>query len=513
MKILIWAKILRSLIFIVLSFLCLKPAIGQNQEFYNKLKQADSLLNLAKMPEAIQILSLLDQQGSPNEDLYRLLGKAYYWSGDFEKTKDFFRKRINENPDYLQLQLDFARIFYELQEFSQSKKFLEKLIIQLPEDLEVNQKLAEINYWTGGKKKTSLNYLDNILVQYPENKAALDLKEEINLVTAPLLFIRSGIYSDSQPMLYGFLGAEISLYQSSILQPSLLVESRFYENNETLTQLQVKNKFGFVSTKTNMTLGFGLVQNQNWNSTLTTFISELQQKLGNGFFTRFSFAKEAYLYTLASLQQPISPQLLSLSLSRESSNSWIGNLQLDQRTFESSNTLRSFNLWMLVPVIKTQKFLFHIGYSGSLANTDSVRFAPESTFSPTTTSPKVGDLIPGSYNPYFTPINQSIHSILAKGSLKFSPNQSLDITANYGIFAEIENPNIYYFGPNNTNPTPIEKDDLLLIFNTESYHPIDLKIEYKNILSKRTELQLIYQYQKTIFFNSNTLHLSLMKKF
>ncbi|WP_143189483.1 tetratricopeptide repeat protein [Algoriphagus hitonicola] len=501
----------RALIIVVLSFYFLHFAQGQNSEFYQKLTQADKLLNEGQIQEAILVLSNLKNQGIQNEDLSRLLGKAYYWSKDFPKTKEFFKQEISSNPEFLELQLDYARIRYEFQEWEAAEQLLEALYPKLPKHPEINQKLAEINYWTGGSKEKSLEFLERILSEYPNNPSAGQLKEEIISQTAPLLSIQSGYYSDSQPLRYGIIGGKFSGYQSSKLQPFIRIENRFYAENQRISLLELGNKLAFPSSKTTLILTGGLVQNSRFNELDFTYEASLEQGLGKGFFAGAALGKEAYLYTLASLEEVISPKLAQISLERKSENSWMGKFQANQRTFESDNKLQMLSLWVLIPIIKSQSVKFYLGYSGTLADTDSVRFETVSMPSPPI-RPSFGELIPGAYSPYFTPINQSILGALAKISLDLGESQNISITGNYGVFAEISNPNIYYFGPETPGNAPINTENMVLLFNTETYNPVELKFEYSNTFSERTSINLSYQYQKTIFFDSHFVAFNLNLK-
>ncbi|WP_297334991.1 hypothetical protein [Algoriphagus sp.] len=465
-------------------------------------------MNQGQIQEAIQELSNLKNLGIPNEDLSRLLGKAYYWSKDFQKTKDFFEQEIRSNPNFLQLQLDYARILYEFQDWKVTQALLETLDPKLPKHPEINQKLAEINYWTGASKQKSLGYLEVILSEYPDHPSAKKLKEEIKLQTSPTLAIESGFYSDSQPLGYGMIGGKFTDYHSSKLQPFIHLENRFYKENQRISRLEMGNKFAFLQAKTTLSLSVGLVQNSRLNALNFTYEASLVQGLGNGFYAGAALGKEPYLYTLASLKEAISPKLAQISLERKSENSWMGKFQVNQRTFESDNTLQMLSLWVLFTVLKSNNINFWLGYSGTLADTDSVRFKSNSMPDPPT-RPSFGELIPGAYHPYFTPINQSIHGALAKISLDLGERQTISITGNYGVFAQLSNPNIYYFGPETPGNAPIQAENMVLLFNQEMYNPYDLKFEYSHFFSKRTSLHFCYHYQKTIFFDSQTLGLNL----
>lgn len=512
MKIPLRIKNHKVLIIWVLSIFLHQYVQAQSPEFFQKLTYAEKLLNAGQIQEAILELSNLKNQEIQSEDLSRLLGKAYYWSKDFPKTKEFFEHEIKANPEFLQLQLDYARIRYELQEWNAAQGLLEDLLPKLSDHPEINQKLAEINYWTGGSRKQSLDYLETILTQFPDNPSARELKAEIISQTASNLSFNSGYYSDSQPLRYRLIEGNFKTYLSSKFQPSFRIENRFYSENQRIILLELGNKVAFPRSNTSFQFMGGLVQNNQLDDLNITYLASLEQGFGNGFFGKATLAKEAYLYTLASLSQEISPRVALLSIERKSEKSWMGKLQADRRSFESNNRLHQISLWILIPILKSQGFGLSLGYAGTLADTDSVQFEAVSMPGPPS-RPTFGQLIPGAYDPYFTPINQSIHGLLGKISWDFGKKHRIGITGNYGVFAEISNPNIYYFGPETPGNSPINRDNLTLLFNSETYHPIDLKFEYSSFLTKRTGLNFSYQYQRTIFFDSHfaglTLHLTL----
>lgn len=469
------------------------------------------MLNQGQIKEATEVLRRLEARYPDDEGLVRILGKALYWSKDFDEVKRFFREKLSKNQQLHDAQLDYGRILYELQSWEECEEVLTDLLKKEPLNVEANQKMAEITYWQGGSKKKSLQYIDWVLQQYPKDERALAIQETILTETATHLSFSAGYFSDSQPLNYLQALVEVSGYFSSKLQPGFRIDSRFYQDYSQVNVVSFSNKFSFFSSKTSITGSVGVAINKDWEEPLIPFSLKVDQNLGKGFLVSGDFGKEAYLYTTQSVLTPISPRFLRFNLEKSGENTWIGKLFLDQNQFEDENRVRTIGLWFLYPILSGNDFELSLGYSGVLVDSDSLKFIPKEGV-PASPGNSQG-LIPGEYNPYFTPTNQVIHGLLGKFSYQFFENQQIQVSANIGVWAEIDNPNLYLTGPGQGPPPFQNEDNYALFLFRERYFPMDLSLDYKLDLKDSFTLGFNYHYQKTIFFDSQYMGLKLFKTF
>lgn len=499
--------------FFLFSLLALLPFFGQaqTQSFYDSLDQAKTFLYQNQVPDALQLLEQLETDHPGNEYVIRLRGQALYWSKDFEATKTYFRKSISENPEIQSVQLDFGRILFELNELNEAESVLKSFLKSNPNDPEANQMLATINYWTGGRPSVSIDYLDKILMPFPENESAKALKKEIKSSTSPRIGLNTGIYSDTQPMQYLDFQGSADFYHSALIQPGFSAELRTYESGESVLISQARNKTNLIKTGTAISLRAGIAKSSEWAETSPTYGIEISQQIASGIQVAISADREPYFYTLASIDQEILPTTIRASIGRESGDKWIGKAFYQQSIFEDDNSTTSAGLWALIPVFKSEKLKADLGYSLLIADSREMRFSEDLPIQNTVGNTETGTVIPGSYNPYFTPSNQMVQGILAGLKIKLAESVSFGLNGNAGIYAQIDNPNTVYYGtvtPGNPN-RPIDQKDIYLIQVTTTYFPWELKAAMDWNISEKSLLTISYLHQTTIYFDSNSFNVGL----
>lgn len=525
-KLIVGGPISKLALFVYLFFniYLVNESKGQSQNFYDSLNFAKIQLNQGNINEALQLLDILEESHPGDENVMRVKGQALYWSKDFEKTKSYFKKSIQTYPSQAWIKLDFGRILYELNEFPESEELLKEFLTLEVDYPEAFQMLAEINYWTGGKPNASHAYLNKILAKYPDNEPADRLKREIQWNTAPRIGIQSVFYSDTQIMKYLGFQATAEFYHSALLQPGFLAEYRTYENGESVQIAQASLKSGFVKSGTDLYLRAGVANSSQWGNQELTYGAEIRQKLPADLVLAGSLDQEYYLYTLASIAQPINPLTFRSSFGRETGKNWFGKILFQKSLFEDENWVQTIAAWFLIPVVQTNAIQFSLGYSFNFSDSKEVRFSENLPIENQVGNTGFETVIPGSYTPYFTPINQVMNGVLSKVKVDFNPKFSLSLTGNVGVYARIDNPNMIYYGTTpstgpGSNPglgqgpglgheprnQPISQEDIYLILVDQKFSPIDFKASIDWKISPRSTINSSYNYQETIFFNSHLL--------
>ncbi len=485
-------------------------AIAQSQTFYDSLKQADALTNEGNYQAALDILDQLENDHPGNEYVIRLKGKTLYWSNDFDATSAYFEKALDNYPELWPVRLDYGRIAFELGNWKTSETTLKPYLDAFPDDPEANIMMAQLNYWKGGKSDISYQYLNRVLDPYPDNEQALAIREEIKLATSPKLTLNPGFYDDSQPMRYSSLNANLGFYKSAALQPGISAGISSYASGQTVGSFLLRNTASFPATGTAILFRGGIASSSGHSSPFAIYGAELRQKMAGNLELNLSADKEAYFYTLASLDQTISPFTYKASIGRESGGRLLGKIFYQRSEFDNSNWVQSMGLWALLTAINTPRFGFDLGYSLNLSDSKEVLFSENLPITQTIQNTEIGTVIPGSYSPYFTPIDQTVHGVLGKIRLAFSDRVDLSITGNIGVSAEIQNPNMIYYGStgNSQANRPISPDDVYLVLIPTTYSPLDLKTTLSWKSSKKTSISITHQYLSTIFFDSNSLSLT-----
>lgn len=477
---------------------------SQAQGNYDSLEKARIYLNEAKFQEAFLILDDLEEKNPGEENMIRLKGQAFYWSKDFEQTKVFFRKKITDYPDLQWIKLDYGRILYELNQFKESQEIVSLFLNDQPEHPEANQMMAAMNYWTGGNPGKSYNYLNKILVPYPENPAANDLKSTIRQATAPYITGKSEYSSDTQPLQFFRFTTSGSFYRNTFVQPGYSFDTRSYNTGAGIFVGQIWNKSTFPTTGTSVMIRAGLANSSNWSSSALTYGIALSQKLAGSMTLSASLDKEAYLYTLASLDEQVLPLSYRLEIGRDQAESWTGKAMFQRAEFEDANWVQAVSIWALYPVFKISALRLDLGYAFNHSDSKEVRFEPNRPILNRQNSTPIGAIIPGAYTPYFTPINQQIHAALAKVQVQLSEKMTFKLSGNVGVKAQIDNPNTVYYGNPGNGNTPIKESDIFLELYPTSYTPIEIASELNFKLTSKANLVIQHAYQRTIFFENNT---------
>jgi hypothetical protein len=248
-----------------------------------------------------------------------------------------------------------------------------------------------------------------------------------------------------------------------------------------------------------------LANSSAWETSAVTYGVKLSQPIGNQLELSGSLDREAYLYTTASLLEQVIPLSYRLEFGREKGNSWTGKVQVHRAEFEDGNWVQNFSIWALYPAVRSSFFRLDLGYAFNASDSKEVRFETNKPITNRQNATSFGQIIPGSYTPYFTPINQQIHAGLAKVQVNLSESIQLMLSANAGFQAQIDNPNRVYYGNPGNGAALIKEDDIFLELYPIKYTPMEFSSELKWRLSSKANFQVQFAYQKTIFFENTTL--------
>lgn len=501
-------------------------ALSQIVTKYDSIDIASNMLYNQRVPEAINILTILDRTYPLDENIMKLYSNALYWNNDFSRTIAYIKhntikKNYPENLNY-----HFGKILFELNYLQDSDRYLSIYLDTNPHDAETLLMLAKIAYWQGKPSKEILNKIQIILNNDPDNADALELKEEVLLLYAPELSLTGGYVEDSQPLKSYITSAILKYYYHSWLQPSLQINSHKFVSGEQVLIPTISNKTFLPKSKTQLNLKAGMFSNTWSEDKIATWSIGLLQRTIKNIDISAEASRTPYLYTLASIAENVVPTVLSTSVARESGNGVIGKITAQQWQFKDDNKVNTLSAWLLMPIIKHTIFTVNMGYAFTVADSEQNRFVlDESVKMPGHVT--YGQVLPGVFNPYFTPQNQVIHAALAKIDMKFNQKLSASINSNIGVYASIDNPNYVYYGtssppipnadqrnPNWSPPTDREivSDYIYKIYVPTRYLPLDLRgkliMEVNRVLSIYAE----YAYVETIFFQSQEINMGLKWK-
>lgn len=510
------APIIRAALLITLLSLP-NTLISQTLVQYDSLENARTLLNDLKISEALEILKALEKNYPQDENVMILYSQALYWNNSINATLAYIHKNKVLAPNSDNLNIHFGRILFELYHLKDSQAFLRAHLKLHPEDPETLLMLAKIAYWTGNPPKKVLFYLNKVVELDPDNNDANELKEEIRSNLAPHLNIQSSYYSDSQPLEVYMGSTSLSFYQTALFQPTIQVQGRQLGPSDQMLSADFNNKTVLHQSHTELNIRAGIFTSTWTNETTPSWALEINQKAFSDFILSAGVQRSPYINTLSSLSQNVLPTTLTGSFGRETGNNWTGKAIVQQWQFNDNNMIRTASAWILYPMVKHQVFKIDLGYAFMIADAEEDRF---SLAVPELPSPaQIGQVIPGIYNPYFTPINQILHSGVLKIDLSITRKLSLGLNSNIGLYASMDNPNYVYYGerdvlaaPQNPGRNPpfaqpeefLYPETLYFIYIPTRYFPIDLNGNLTYKINKNITFQTKYAYLKTVFFDSYT---------
>lgn len=515
-----------SLLFMFFSL----PATSFSQTFnpFDTLDKAKNLIADQRISEAVILLTQLEKQNKGDEDVIILLSQALYWNQDFDNFLKYYKKTIKSYPQSENLKIHFGRILFELNHLDEAKKILTSYAEANPRDVENNILLATIAYWQGDPPQIALEFLENVLDQYPTHKEALALRKEIAISTAPRLNFTTSLYSDSQPLQALINTVELSNYYSSWLQPSVLFQNRNFNQADPTLFFQLSNKSIIIKSKTEIHTCVGLF-NDSWHSEFSpTWGLDLIQETLNKLYLSGGIDKRPYVFTLASLNQNLMPTSYTAGINRQG-ELWTARLSFQHMQFEDDNYVQTGSMVFLIPIIISNSLHVNIGYSYMMADSKENRFRLAEPVAAKVSETDIGTNFPGIFDPYFTPENQKVHSLITEIALTISPKISWSINANVGVHATIDNPNVIFYGasdpyyyspefinpvnPNSLNPSAkndlIDPADIYRVLIPTEYFPMDLKSTLNWKMTKNLYLKTEYAYQRAVFFDSHLLSLGL----
>lgn len=490
------ANMLRYLLSII--FICI--VLNINAQVKDTVKYARELAYEKNFKEADRILSLYNKKGNDVYGLW-LQAQIVYWMGETDKALNLYKILLDKNPEMDDLHLDYGRVLFESGKLNQAKQVLRKYLKINPTHVESLIMLTYIDFWNG-KISKSKNQAEQLLKSYPDNIMVRKLFNEIMLLSAPYVKAGSTFFSDDQPLIRKAYEVEVGKHHSWLLSPKIIAGvSDFFLSHRTVrsNSIGLSNKFTLGSSGPSLIISGGVFQPIN-NESKSEFIGSLllSQKLSNHFFIDIYTGKRPYQHTLTSIDSPLMQSVSSIGLRTDNPEKTIGKLAYEQQVFLDNNVIHTTYAYLLKPVINKKAFRFDLGYSFNFSHSIKNSFRQAEPITQTT---EVNTQLNGIYDPYFTPRNQIVNSLLM--SVKIVPVKNIEVKFryNYGFYAKADNPIIYVKRKGKEIIT--EK-----YFGEVSYTPLELYTEIKANVSKRFSISANYQFSRLFFYKFNQLGLS-----
>jgi hypothetical protein len=144
------------------------------------------------------------------------------------------------------------------------------------------------------------------------------------------------------------------------------------------------------------------------------WLARANLNLGRGVQLRARAERDRYVATTASIDTAVLMRAFELMLDRGGEPGWAGALLARREDAGDDNpTFTAFG-WLLVPVVRRSDLSLRLGYAAAWQDAEETRWTAVADERPPQGQ---GAIVPGHYDPYFTPHDQSTHSLLVDAAI------------------------------------------------------------------------------------------------
>jgi Tfp pilus assembly protein PilF len=406
-------------------------------------------------------------------------------NGDKIQAADKFKKAISISPMDKNLQMDYARLLYEMGEIDKVVILMSKFMDTDSTNVEFLLMQANISFWKGNLNN-SRKKIDKIQEIYPNTAITNSLTQQIKELTAFNIKTNFEYQTDSQPLDYFAEHIVLSKYKSRYLNAKLEISNyNFSPQKEQAFILKLSNQFYFDKLKlvANVTGGFykNFSEKTDWIGGIN-----ITHKLRPNLSLNLGYSKESLLSALPSTAFNLTHQDVFGGIDYNN-KLLIVHAGYKEQFFKDDNIIKSIGSWILSQPMKIRKFNFQFGYSYSYTDAKDILFFFDNQGL-------------GVYDPYFTPKEQEIHSGLFIVNYKPTTKISFEAKVNYGFTATVRNPY-----PLQVTATSIEIGG----FYDETFTPVELTGNIKYRFSNRLTAKITYTNQETFFYKRENINLGL----
>ena len=497
-----------SKITLVVLFLC--AVIGHaGAQSVDTLGTAKELAYAKQYQPALDLLIVYTTNHPGNMEALRFYIKVYYWNKQVPFAKAKYVEAISLHPEEPKLKLDYGKMLFELNELNHAQKILTEFTAMDTINLDAKYILGIIHYWRG-RSNLAKSYLKDVLGHDPLNQNAAAILVQIETAQAPYLNVSTGYYNDNQPIHKVPSTVEFGFYTSRYLAPKINIQSQQIENQNAAYQASIGNSFDFQPIGLKAEVQIGAAKLPAGNSLKWIGSLSLDQKITKYLSANMSAVEKPYYYTLSSLTTPVMQTEYSASLAwgKNYSNptekvkfssfkNWNMKAAYGLQQFEDNNTIKNAYAWILTPPAGFTALKVRLGYAYSYTNANELRYASQKSVNNILANWLPDMKIAGIYNPYFTPRNQQIHSVIGQVAYTVSKSLSFGLKGSYAVYASAEAPYLYL-----SSPTTVAGGTSPL-----TYTPFDIKFTGNYQLSKQLTIEGGYTYTRAFFFDSQFVNL------
>ena len=465
------------------------------------LKRVEILNQQQHYKESLKLLD--DYRHHHKNELYGdwLHAHTIALTGQFAKAQQEYYALENRHPYNYDIKLDRINKVVEHGNINKAIQQLKKIELQLPKDYNfvAHKLMAQLFYWKGDYDN-AYDEIQKALYLYFDEKSALQLKEKIVRARSNWANIRLGFFNDDQPLNIIAPDIEAGFYINSMTTVGAELSYPIYsfsDNTYSTPWLTAFSKFNFIEPKIGVKLGIGVIGYQSKDKALTGLLHVKKQ------FSKYWSASAGaelapYLATTFAIPEKLMQTKYNLGVDYNNPKGFIGKASYSINQFPTlDNSYYTASGWVVSPPLSLAGFELRAGYGINYSDAKKNNFTAIESLDTIVANWDSTYNIEGTYNPFFSPSNQLIHSAVGMIKYTINPDLNIGVDINYGFSAKTDTPYLFLDKKDNGETTIGRK------YHKSNYNPLDINTFVNYNISEDFQLKAFYKFQRTSYYESN----------
>ena len=376
-------------------------------------------------------------------DAARLLAQTLYWLHDIPGAERAYDDALRRHSDDTALRLQYGRMLVERRQWNRARALLVPLTVQPATRTDATMLLGTMAYWQGDLTEAKRLFGD-VVAQTPDHPEARRLLQEITALGASWIRLSAGLRHDDQPLNRFGAGFEAGWFATPLVPVTVRVEPLAFRLPDERVRHLWSTEAGvgayFPGARVEVDGAAGLLGRDSDLDALTwTGRAGVGVRAGTTVALRGRVERRPYLNTTASLNVPVMVLSTRGLINWTDPRGWLAEGGVDVQRFPDENVVRSVYGWLLAPVVHEPRGELQLGYAWGWANARESRFVLASPVQPVPPGNPAFDLS-GQYVPYFTPDDQTTHSVTAAATIGASTRTNARLSGSYAIRAREDAP-------------------------------------------------------------------------
>ena len=372
-----------------------------------------------------------------------------YWSKDQASADAIYARAMTNQPADADLRLEYGRFLVETGQSNRARAVLAPFTVSDSVSF-TRQHLARArtllgttDYWRGDYTGARNEFRAALALDSSAADARRQLGE-IETASAPWVRVGADLWDDDQPLRFAGFNAEGGWFINPLTPLGVRARSTVYDVDgitESILEAEASYTSYFPAAHLDFVAAGGVLDRSFGKPTDWTARVTLGARLPRTVMLQAKYARMPYTNTVRSLDRELMVQRLEANLRWGSPRKWNGELGGRHEIYPDDNSVSSGFGWILAPISSREAASLHVGYGFSAQSAVESRFVPQDDINVRPGEPPT--MVPGEYNPYYTPSNLRVHSVLAATSLRPNPHLVLEAGGRYALSAYEDAPVLY----------------------------------------------------------------------